>query len=83
MTGLVEGVQEVGERVGVCWRAKAAELVGQARMKVLVPVRKMRRDGGVTGVAGIAAIKKLSLEIGVSWVEMAGDYLSAMNAMSW
>ena len=55
MTGLVEGIQEVGERVGECWRVKAAELVGQARMKVLVPERRIRRDEGVTGVAGLKA----------------------------
>ena len=55
MTGLVEVVQEVRERVGDCWRVKAAELVGQARMKVLVPVRKIRMDGGVTGAAGLKA----------------------------
>jgi len=55
MTGLVEGVQEVGERVGDCWSVRVEELVGQARMKVLVPVRKIRRDGGVMSAADLKA----------------------------
>ena len=42
--GLVEEVQLAGKRVGDCWSVKVAELVGQAMMQVLVPVRKMRRD---------------------------------------
>jgi len=54
-TGFVEAVQDVGSRVEDCCRMKVLELVGQARMKVLVPVRKMRRDGGLTGDAGLKA----------------------------
>ena len=54
-TGFVEAVQDVGSRVEDCCKMKVLELVGQARMKVLVPVRKMRRDGRVMGVADFKA----------------------------
>jgi hypothetical protein len=54
-TVFVEAVQDAGSSVGDCCRVKAVEFVGQARIKLLVPVRKMRRDGGVRDAAGLKA----------------------------
>src|SRR5215475_885114 len=59
-TGLVARVQVEGRRAGVCCKEKVAELVGQERMNVFVPVRKMRRDGGVIGASGLKAATCIS-----------------------
>lgn len=67
--GLVEGIQVAERRVGVCCKEKVKGLVGQARMKVLVPVRKIRMDGGVIGASGLKA---------ASWMSHAPEFRVAV-----
>lgn len=56
---MVAAVQLVGIAV-VCCREKPTELVGQARMKVFVLVRKMRKAGDVIGLAALKAANCMS-----------------------